>query len=83
MINEKTVAALSEDGKYETAQFIKHFDRIWKFVNTKHPESHIRLNDPDRRPFQSVDDYRLQIMKETAEIFERWEEVLADNESNL
>ena len=43
VINEKTVAALSEDGKYETAQFIKHFDRIWKFVNAKHPESHIRL----------------------------------------
>ena len=70
VFNKKTVSALSMDGKRDTATFIDHFLKLWKFLNCKNPDAHIRLNDPDRRPFESANDHRLEIMRATAESFE-------------
>lgn len=67
VFHEKNVAALICDEKYDTASFIDCFLRLWKILNCKHPNAHVLLNDPDRRPFISTDDDRLKFLEEMAD----------------
>ena len=67
IFNEKTVSALAVDGKKETAMFIKHFLRLWNMLNIKYTDGHVLLNDPDRKPFSSVDDARFSFISKTAD----------------
>lgn len=63
VFNEKTVAALVADGKFETARFIDTFLKFWKIVNVKNPNLWIALNDTDRKPISDVNDFRLKFLK--------------------
>lgn len=65
VFHEKTIAALTEDGKNDTACFVYHVTRLWHILNSRNPNAHIILNDNDRRPIKSSNDslllYLLQI----------------------
>ena len=71
VFNEKTVAALVNDGCIDTAKFIDYFLRLWKMLNIKTIEGHIRLNDSDRKPFSDPNDNRIVFLRETAEAISR------------
>ena len=42
VLNDKTVAALKCRGKTGTATLLEHLVRIWKIINVKSPNAHIR-----------------------------------------
>ena len=62
VFNDKVVTALSIKEKTSTACFVKQIVRLWKILNVKRPNLHLRLNDPDRSPFYSTDDDRLHFL---------------------
>ena len=62
VFNEKTVAALLEDGKEETSSLLELFVNCWKILNTKSPTIGRRLNDPFRTPLASKNDHRFQLL---------------------
>ena len=66
IFHEKTVAALAEDGKSDTACFVYHVLRLWKILNNHNPKAHIFLNDPDRAPLTSSEDSSLHFLLEMA-----------------
>jgi hypothetical protein len=67
IFNERTIAALKQDGYYGTAAFVALFTRVWHILNIKSVDAHIHLNDPDRKPFTSIDDPRLSFLLEVAD----------------
>ena len=67
VFHEKTIAALSQDGQTETAGLISYIHRMWKILNNRSTNSHIRLNDEDRRPVNSVNDQNLQYLTQISE----------------
>ena len=69
VINEKTVAALSLKQKTTTAEFIDCLLRMWKILNVKSPDLHVRLNDRDREQITSKDHTSLHYLKEMAASF--------------
>ena len=66
VFNAKTVVALIQNGKTETAMFIDFILTLWKILNIKHPNSHINLNDPIRKPFRSTDNMRFTFLEDAA-----------------
>lgn len=44
VFNERTIAALKEDGHNGTAEFVSLFTKMWHIVNTKTTNAHIRLS---------------------------------------
>jgi hypothetical protein len=67
VFNEKTVAALTLNGKIGTAKVVELFTNMWNILNVKNTSSHIHLNDPNRRPITSVDDENLIKLQSFAE----------------
>ena len=70
IFNEKTVAALMQDGKTDAAIYVRLVTRLWNIINVQDPNAWIRLNDPDRRPITSVDDPQVQFLLKIADMFE-------------
>ena len=62
VFNEKTIAALSQDGKEETACFVYHVTGMWKIMNVKSTSAHINLNDVDREPVSLINRKPLSIL---------------------
>ena len=50
VFDDKTVAALVQDRKHDTAAFIYHILRMWKQLNNRSLTAHIHLNDEARAP---------------------------------
>jgi hypothetical protein len=67
VLNDKTVAALQMTDNHETTELVRRMTNLWKMLNVKHPLSHVRLNDPHRRPLSS----------ENVESFRQLEEMLS------
>lgn len=67
VFHEKTVAALLMKGKTETANVVKFFTRLWKILNIKNTTAHVTLNDPDRRPFYTVEDENVKTLHQMAQ----------------
>lgn len=63
IFNDKTVAALSQDGKFETACFVYHVCRLWKVLNNKSITAHTHLNDVDRAPVDCSNSLPLKILR--------------------
>ena len=66
VISEKTAAALALKGKAETAELVGAIVRLWKILNVKCPNLHIRLNDIDRQQITSKFHQSLVYMKNFA-----------------
>ena len=64
VFDDKIVAALRSSGFHATAEFLSVFVRCWKIVNIKDCRAHIKLNDPDRKPFCSSTDDRLGFLED-------------------
>lgn len=70
VFNDKTVAALSQDGKFETACFVYHICRLWKVLNNRSLVAHIHLNDVDRSPVDSSNSIPLKALKDMSSSLE-------------
>lgn len=66
VFDEKTIAALQCDGRMETASFVTDILRMWKIVNVKNPILASRLNDPNRKPIERVNDENLLFLESMA-----------------
>lgn len=71
VFNDKTVAALSQDGKEETACFVYHMTRMWKILNVKSTTAHLHLNDEDRKPVSVTNRHPLSVLKEIWSCFSK------------
>jgi hypothetical protein len=71
VFNEKVVTALELDGRKETCELVGITTRLWKILNVKHPCSHIRLNDSDRKPITSCEDENYQFLQRMLLLFEK------------
>ena len=69
VFNEKIVACLKMNGKYDTATFVELVTRMWKILNIKSPDAAHNLNDPDREKFTSENDPRLDFLLQMAKTF--------------
>lgn len=63
VFNDKTIAALSQDGKEDTACFIFFINRMWKMLNNKSTTAYIHLNDNDRMPLRDNNRKQLDFLK--------------------
>lgn len=69
VFNEKTVAALRTDGSNATADFLHLLVKCWSILNIKDKFGHIKLLNPDRKPFYSDSDERLTFLTSLASGF--------------
>ena len=69
VFNQKTVVALRRRGKLGTASFVAHVTKMWEILNIKSPREARKLNDPNRKKFDDVDDPRLDYLHRIATSF--------------
>ena len=69
VFSEKVVSALTLKDRKDTAEFINFILRMWKILNVKSPDLHIRLNDSDREQITKKDHPSLVYLKNIATTF--------------
>ena len=69
VFNQKTVVALRKRGKHETATFVAHVTKTWEILNIKSPREAHKLNDPNRRKFEDLNDDRFEYLQQMATSF--------------
>ena len=69
VFSEKVIAALILKGKVDTAVFIGSILRMWKILNVKAPDLHIRLNDRDREQITTKNHVGLTYLRKIAKAF--------------
>lgn len=71
VFNEKTVAALRQDGFNDSAAFVNFILRMWKIMNNKSTTAYITLHDDDRKPITCSNDSRLTFLEDAAKCFSK------------
>ena len=66
---KKTVVALRLRGHNDTADFVHMVTRMWHMLNIGSIHESGRLNDPDRKVFDSVEDERFKYLLDVADVF--------------
>ena len=74
IFNDKTVAALAQDDKQETASFIFNILRMWKILNNKSLTAYLHMNDNDRKPVTSIS--QLSFLRDVRDMFNNMSPVL-------
>ena len=69
VFNEKTVAVLKESDKTGTTIFVELVTRLINILNVKSPDVGYRLNDPDRKVFEDIDDNRFDFLLNMSQMF--------------
>ena len=52
-----------------TAKFLKYVTRMWNIINIRSTGIGFSLNDPDRMPFNNLNDPRLDFLLKMATMF--------------
>ena len=66
IFKEKTVACLEIPGRKDTARFVALITKMWNILNIKTYSTGNDPNDPDRLPFFTADDQRLEFLLKLA-----------------
>ena len=69
VFDDKTIAALIQDGYHDTACFISYIVKLWKQLNNRSVSAHIHLNDPIRAPITNTS--QLKFIQEMSECFKK------------
>ena len=69
IFNRNTAAFLDLKGCKDTPIFVKAVTILWNRINVKSKDAWFKLNDENRKPFESVDDQRLGLILLLAEKF--------------
>lgn len=71
VFNEKTVAALHQDGFIDTASLVEKIMILFHILNVKDPKSHLKLRDDTRKPIRNVEDDQLKYLLSMAQAFSK------------
>lgn len=71
VMNEETVAALSQDGRPESVEFVDNILSMWKILNNRNVTAHIHLNDSYRKFISSHSDPQLTHLKNMSKMFSK------------
>ena len=69
IFHEKTAAFLDLKSYNDVLIFVKAVTTLWNYINVKSKDAWLKLNDEDRKSFESTDDQRLESILQLAENF--------------
>ena len=69
IFHEKTAAFLDLKSYNDVLIFVKAVTKLWNCINVKSKDAWLKLNDEDRKSFESADDRRLESILQLADNF--------------